>query len=74
MLQKRIKETGSRSAPAPEQALASGGFLSGVGRILGTIFGISHKRGQRISSGQLIARNIARSVTNTVAGSVAVPK
>ena len=71
VLQKRIKQTGSTSAPAPEQASVSGGFLSGVGRILGTIFGISHKRGQRISSGQLIARNIARSVTNTIAGSVA---
>src|SRR5215831_16096524 len=71
VLQKRIKETGSTSAPAPEQASVSGGFLSGVGSILGTIFGISHKRGQRISTGQLVARNVTRSVTNTIVGGIA---
>jgi hypothetical protein len=71
VLQQRIKETGSTAAPAPEQAPASGGFLGGLGSILGAIFGTSSKRGQRLSSGQLIARNVARSVTNTVAGGVA---
>jgi DNA helicase HerA-like ATPase len=71
VLQKRVKETGSTSAPQPEQAPAGGGLLGGLGGILGTIFGTSNRRGQRFSPGQLIVRNVTRSVTNTIVGGVA---
>jgi len=64
MLQKRIAGT---AAPA---AGSSGGLLGRLGDIAATIFGTNVKRG-RLSTGQLIARNITRSVTNKVAGGIA---
>jgi uncharacterized protein len=64
MLQKRIAGT---AATAPG---ASGGWLTTIGNIAATIFGTNVKRG-RLSTGQLIARNITRSVTNKVVGGVA---
>ena len=85
MLQKRLQQTGSTSPPpaghaqpgapgAPAEASTTGGFggfLSGVGAALGGIFGTSRPRGQRLSTGQLIAREVTRSVTNRVAGQIA---
>ena len=47
-----------------------GGFLDQIGGIVGTIFGANAPRG-RLSTGQLIARNVTRSVTNKVVGGVA---
>src|SRR5437868_15038460 len=70
VLQKRLHETGSTSAPAPGQeagqAAPGGGLFGQVGSILGSIFGTSNTSHQRFSAGQLIARNIARSLTNTI--------
>jgi DNA helicase HerA-like ATPase len=75
VLQKRLKETGSTSAPtaqpAPDQQPGGGGILGQIGGYLGAIFGTSNTSHQRFSPGQLIARNIARSVTNTIAGGIA---
>jgi uncharacterized protein len=83
VLQKRLQQTGSTSpppagAPAPgapgQVAPAAGGFgaiLSAIAAALGSIFGTSRPRGQRLSTGQLIARELARSVTNRVAGQIA---
>jgi len=74
VLQKRVKETGSTSAPAPGQpaeASAGGGVLSWLGVLVAAILGLSNKRGQRFSPGQLMARNVTRSVTNTIAGNIA---
>src|SRR6202795_1514255 len=44
-----------------------GGILGEIGAIVGTIFGTNVSRG-RLSTGQLIARNVTRSVTNKVVG------
>ena len=83
VLQKRLQQTGSTSPPptgapppgAPgQEAPAAGGLgaiLSAIGAALAGIFGTSRPRGQRLSTGQLIARELARSVTNRVAGQIA---
>jgi uncharacterized protein len=60
MLQKRVAGMGG----------GGGGILGQIGGIVGTIFGTSTSRG-RLSTGQLIARNVTRSVTNKVVGGVA---
>lgn len=58
---------------APAGAAAGGGGGSGIlgqlGAIVGSIFGTNTSRG-RLSTGQLVARNVTRSVTNTVVGGV----
>jgi DNA helicase HerA-like ATPase len=64
MLSQRIAE---KAAPAQDNA---GGGLS-IGGLLGALFGTSRPRGQRLTTGQLIARNVTRSVTTRVVGGVA---
>jgi DNA helicase HerA-like ATPase len=64
MLQKRIAGT------AASADVASGGLLGRIGDIAATIFGTNVTRG-RLSTGQLIARNVTRSVTNKVVGGIA---
>ena len=64
-LQKRVAGTA-----APADGSAGGGILGQIGWIVGTIFGTNVSRG-RLSTGQLIARNVTRSVTNKVVGGVA---
>ena len=80
ILQKRLHSGAAdgpitRSAPgAPPEAPPAGGFgavLSGIGGVLGTIFGTSRPRGTRLSTSQVIAREVTRSVTNRVAGQIA---
>ncbi|MCC6776710.1 MAG: DUF853 domain-containing protein [Hyphomicrobiales bacterium] len=80
VLQKRVQETGSTSPPpaAPaghETAQASttglGGVLGSIGAVLGGIFGTQRPRGKRLSTGQVIARQVTRSITNQVAGQIA---
>jgi hypothetical protein len=70
MIQKRIDGT---AATADEigggEAAAGGGILGQLGAIVGTIFGTNVKRG-RLSTGQVIARDVTRSVTNKVVGGV----
>jgi hypothetical protein len=75
ILQKRLEETGS-TAPPPEghdQASTGGGggILGTIGTVLGGIFGTSRPRNTRLSTGQIIARQVTRSVTGRVAGQVA---
>jgi DNA helicase HerA-like ATPase len=72
ILQKRLQETGSTSAPPPggEQP-GSGGLLGGLSETLGSIFGTSRPRGQRLTVGQHVARQVTRSVVGRVAGQVA---
>ncbi|MCA1359564.1 DUF853 family protein [Bradyrhizobium sp. IC3069] len=70
MLQKRVAGT---AAPADAQnggAGAGDGILGQIGSIVGTIFGTNVKRG-RLSTGQVIARDVTRSVTNQVIGGMA---
>src|SRR5262249_4719072 len=53
ILQKRLQETGSTSPPPPggEQP-GSGSLLGGLSETLGSIFGTSRPRGQRLSTSQ----------------------
>jgi DNA helicase HerA-like ATPase len=73
VLQKRVAGTaaspgtGGTSADAP----AGDGVLDKITNIVGMIFGTNRPRGQRLSTGQVLARNVTRSVTNTVIGGVA---
>jgi DNA double-strand break repair helicase HerA and related ATPase len=61
ILQKRVAGAAAASDGS------SGGVLGQIGAIVGTIFGTNVPRG-RLSTGQLIARNVTRSVTNKVVG------
>src|SRR5580765_7937704 len=69
MLQKRVAGTAAQPAEA-DGGSGGGGILGQIGSIVGTIFGTNVSRG-RMSTGQIIARNVTRSVTNKVAGGVA---
>ncbi|BEV46935.1 helicase HerA-like domain-containing protein [Afipia carboxidovorans] len=64
MLQKRPETA------ATGEAGSGGGLLDSIGSIVGSVFGTSNSRG-RLTTGQLIARNVTRSVTNKVVGGVA---
>ncbi len=68
ILQKRV----AGNAAHPDDAGGGGdiGILGHLGAIVGTIFGTNARRG-RLSTGQLITRNITRSVTDKVVGGVA---
>jgi DNA helicase HerA-like ATPase len=48
-----------------------GGFWAQLAVILAMIFGTNRKRGQRLTTGQAMARDITRTVTNRVAGQIA---
>ena len=64
MLQKRVADTA-----APGDSQGGGGVLGQIGSIVGTIFGTNVKRG-RLTTGQVIARDVTRSVTNKVVGGI----
>jgi len=49
----------------------AGGLLGQIGGVIGSIFGTNRPRGERLSTGQLITRQVTRSVTNKVAGELA---
>ncbi|MEY9359647.1 DNA helicase HerA-like ATPase [Bradyrhizobium yuanmingense] len=70
MLQKRVAGTAAPADPQNVGAGAGGGILGQIGSIVGTIFGTNVKRG-RLSTGQVIARDVTRSVTNQVIGGMA---
>jgi hypothetical protein len=70
ILQKRV--AGNAAHPDDAGGGSGGGdigILGHLGAIVGTIFGTNVKRG-RLSTGQLITRNITRSVTDKVVGGV----
>jgi hypothetical protein len=62
ILQKRVSGAAEGSS--------GGGLLGEIGQIAATIFGTNVRRG-RLSTGQLIARNVTRSVTDKVVGGMA---
>jgi uncharacterized protein len=66
ILQKRL----SGAAATADGSSGGGGILGEIGKIAATVFGTNVKRG-RLSTGQLIARNVTRSVTDKVVGGVA---
>jgi hypothetical protein len=72
MIQKRIDGTAATAEETNAGGAAAGGgggFLGQLGAIVGTIFGTNTRRG-RLTTGQVIARDITRSVTNKVVGGV----
>ncbi|MBR0948904.1 helicase HerA-like domain-containing protein [Bradyrhizobium canariense] len=70
MIQKRIAGTAATADPGAAGGIGGGGILGQIGSIVGTIFGTNVKRG-RLSTGQVIARDMTRSVTNQVIGGMA---
>jgi hypothetical protein len=68
MLQKRIAGTAAHPADA-DGGGDGGGILGQIGGIVGSIFGTNVKRG-KLSTGQVIARDVTRSVTNKVVGGI----
>jgi uncharacterized protein len=81
VLQKRLQSGaaagpigGARAPGTPGEAQPPGGLgavLGGIGGVLGAIFGTSRPRGTRLSTGQVIAREVTRSVSNRMAGQIA---
>src|SRR4051795_5970182 len=81
VLQNRVKTGAAVPGPAhtmpggvveaPQGSGGIGGMLGGISGMLGGIFGTSRPRGQRLSAGQLVAREVTRSVGNRVAGQIA---
>jgi DNA helicase HerA-like ATPase len=63
VLQKRVQEQASGS----EGESGGGGVLD----MLGSIFGTNRKRGERLSTGQSVAREVTRTVAGRVAGQIA---
>ncbi|MDT3686143.1 MAG: DUF853 family protein [Pseudorhodoplanes sp.] len=61
------KRVSREAAPAEAAQEESGG----VGDWLGGIFGTNKKRGERLTTGQHVARSVARTVTTAVIGGVA---
>ncbi|MCP5431879.1 MAG: DUF853 family protein [Alphaproteobacteria bacterium] len=61
----------AQGAPAEGGAQGGPGLLGGIAATLGGIFGTSRPRGQRLSTGQRVAREVTRTVTNRVAGQIA---
>jgi uncharacterized protein len=63
ILQKRLTGAAAEASPG-------GGIVGEIGALAASVFGTNVKRG-RLSTGQLIARNVTRSVTDKVVGGVA---
>jgi len=59
---------GAEQAPQPS---GLGAIWSTIGSALGDIFGTTRPRRTRLSTGQVIAREVTRSVSNRVAGQIA---
>lgn len=70
ILQKRLSNTAAPAGTPSADGSEGGGVLGQIGSIVGTIFGTNTPRG-RLSTTQVIARNVTRTVTNKVAGDVA---
>ena len=75
MLHKRLSETaapvGTEGVDPGTPAPAPAGILDKLANILGIIFGTNRPRGTKLTTGQVIARDLTRSVTNTVIGGAA---
>ncbi len=67
ILKKRVDAT----APRPSGEGQAGGWIGSIGSALGSIFGTTRKRGERLTTGQLMTREITRTVSNRVAGKLA---
>ncbi len=65
MLQKAAQEKLQQAEQ--QEAESSGGF----GGLIGSIFGTTRKRGERLTTTQRVARDVTRTVTNRIAGQIA---
>ncbi|OPF94158.1 helicase HerA-like domain-containing protein [Rhodopseudomonas palustris] len=65
-LRARIDGKSASEGPAPGE----GGILGQLGGLFSTVFGTNTPRG-KLTTGQLVARNVARTVATTVVGGVA---
>src|SRR5205823_12255177 len=68
ILKKRVETTAADHSADEAQ---SGGWIGKIGSVLGAVFGTTRRRGERLSTGQLVTREVTRSVTNRVAGQIA---
>ncbi|MGI6246293.1 MAG: helicase HerA-like domain-containing protein [Pseudochelatococcus sp.] len=66
VLTNRTRETADSAGAPPGEA----GVLGDIGGLLGSIFGTSRPRGQRLSTGQTIARDVTNQVLGQLAASV----
>jgi DNA helicase HerA-like ATPase len=76
VLQKRVAGTAAPAGtaaggPSADASAGGGGVLGQLTNIVGVIFGTNRPRGQRLSTGQVIARDLTRSVINKVVGGLA---
>jgi DNA helicase HerA-like ATPase len=74
ILQKRVNSTaadGGAAPPGQAGEQAPSGVLGHLSAIVGIIFGTDRKRGTKLTTGQVIARDITRTVSNRVAGQIA---
>jgi DNA helicase HerA-like ATPase len=65
----KTRNAGQDQSDGDQQS--SGGILGGVGDLIGGIFGTNRKRGERLSTGQKVAREVTRSTVNRIGGAVA---
>ena len=72
VLQNRARTAAAPAATGGAQAPAEGGgLLGGIGAALGGLFGTATPHNQRLSTAQLVTREVTRSVVNRVAGQMA---
>ncbi len=71
VLQSRAQGNAAAANQQQQANQAPGGVIGEIGSVLGGIFGTTQPRGKRLSTGQVIAREVTRSVTNRVAGQIA---
>lgn len=72
-LQKRVGEESAtaKTGDKTDGDEEGGGLLDDLGNAVGTIFGTNRPRGKRLSTGQVIAREVTRSVAGKVIGGAA---
>jgi hypothetical protein len=71
VLQGRAQATATSAAAPAQPAPSGGGLLDGLGAALGGVFGTNTPHSQRLSTSQLVTREVTRSVVNRVAGQMA---
>ncbi len=71
ILQKKTDMKVRKAGEAAEEEQSSGSTMGGIGDLIGGIFGTNRKRGEKLSTGQKVAREVTRSVSNRIGGAVA---
>ena len=71
ILQKKTDVKTRNTDQGGDDQQSSGSTMGGIGDLIGGIFGTNRKRGEKLSTGQKVAREVTRSVTNRIGGAVA---